>query len=60
MENVTQLGYYAKDKNKDLHQFEWDEDSNFYIQQPDGKLIKADVREYEILEIAYINSELEV
>ena len=31
MNKVKQLGYYAKDKDGNLHQFQWEEDDTFGI-----------------------------
>lgn len=61
MSNTKNLGYYAMDKDKNLYQFEWGADNTFYIANPLGdtlssqgqKMMKADPKEYEIIEVGY-------
>jgi hypothetical protein len=57
---VEQIGYYARDVHGNLHQFEWGKVTNsFYIidrkdMRKDGvKIIPADPKDYEILEIGF-------
>lgn len=50
------LGYYAKDKNQDLHQFEWGQDDTFYIVK-DGQKTVANIKDYEILEIGFYTAD---
>jgi hypothetical protein len=53
------LGYYAKDKDNNLHQFEWGADDTFYINDVNGdevsnlghKIKKVDSKDYEVLEL---------
>ena len=53
---VNYLGYYAIDKDKNLHRFKWDEDDSFYIKSiKDDVYIRADVKHYQILNIGYVN-----
>jgi hypothetical protein len=47
------LGYYAKDKNKNLFQFEWGANDEFYIMNSDGDMVMKDPNEYEIIEVGY-------
>ena len=48
----TRLGYYAKDSNDNLFQYEWGYDEVFYI-MINGKKTIADPNEYEVLDISY-------
>jgi hypothetical protein len=52
---MNSLGYYAKDKNKDLFQFEWFFDV-FYILK-NGERISANADDYEILEIGFFTAD---
>ena len=52
---LNYIGYYAMDKDKNLHQYTWSEDDTFYIRKPNKEYVKADFKDYEILNIAYIN-----
>jgi hypothetical protein len=50
------LGYYAKDKNNDLFQFEWSELERFYIIK-DGIKITANSEEFEIIQIGVVTAD---
>lgn len=54
---MKQLGYYAKDKNNNLHQFKLDADNTFYILDVYGYYVVAKADDYEILEIGYFTAE---
>ena len=54
---MKKLGYYAMDKNKNLFQYEWAADDEFYIMNNDGEFVMADPNDYEILEIGYFVAE---
>ena len=60
---VNYLGYYAMDKNKNLHKFRWNEDDTFYINKKDKnfdkgyRYIKADFKDYEILLLSYMSEQ---
>ena len=53
---MTQISYYAMDKEKNLFRFQWSSDNNFYVFKQ-GKYIKADIKLYNIVNIAMIVSE---
>ena len=53
---MNKLGYYAKDKDNNLHQFEWSKDNKLLIITPLGK-IESDPKDYEILEIGYFTAD---
>ncbi len=57
MESIKQLGYYAKDVNGNLYQFEWGAGDEFYIMNSNGDMVMDDPSKYEILEIGYFTSE---
>ena len=50
--NMTRLGYYAKDSNNNLFQYEWGYDEVFYIMINGEKTI-ADPNKYEVLDLSY-------
>ena len=50
------LGYYAKNKDNDLFQFEWSELDDFFIKVGDD-MILSDPNDYEILEIGYFTAD---
>jgi len=54
---MKQLGYYAKDKDNNLHQFEWGANDEFYIKNSDGEMVHSNPKEYEILEIGYFTAD---
>lgn len=62
---MERLGYYAKDKDGNLHQFQWGEDDTFYINDEAGELVSnlghkmkiADAKDYEILEIGFFTAD---
>ena len=54
---IKQLGYYAKDVNGNLYQFEWGAGDEFYIMNSNGDMVMDDPSKYEILEIGYFTSE---
>lgn len=65
MKGINILGYYAKDSDGNLHQFEWGKNDEFYINHPLGthkgnlghKMMLANPNDYEILQIGSTNSE---
>jgi hypothetical protein len=48
---MKSLGYYAKDKDNNLHQYEWGADDEFSILNSDGDYVMVDPNDYEILEL---------
>ena len=54
---MKKLGYYAKDLNGNLFQYEWAADNEFYIMNSDGDMVMTDPSKYELLEIGYFTSE---
>lgn len=50
------LGYYAKDKDNNLFQFEWASNNDFFIIK-DGEKVKANPKDYEILEIGHFTAD---
>lgn len=50
---MERLGYYAMDKDKNLFQYEWGANEEFYIMDSNGDLVMKDPKEYEILEVGY-------
>ena len=50
------LGYYAKDKDNNLYQFEWGANDEFYIQHQLG-LIHSDPKQYEIIQVGIITAD---
>ena len=54
---VNYLGYYAMDKNKNLHKFKWNEDDTFYINIKDDVYLRADFKHYEILLLSYMSEQ---
>jgi hypothetical protein len=64
MEKIQQLGYYAKDKDNNLHQFEIGSNNKFYINNANGKLTsnlghkmsEANADEYEIIEVGFFHN----
>ncbi len=50
---MERLGYYAMDKDKNLFQYEWGANDEFYIMDSNGDLVMKDPKEYEILEVGY-------
>ncbi len=50
------LGYYAKDKDNNLYQFEWGANDEFYIQHHLG-LIHSDPKQYEIIQVGMITAD---
>ena len=54
---MKQLGYYAKDKANNLHQFEWGANEEFSILNRDGDYEMVDPNDYEILNIGVITSD---
>jgi hypothetical protein len=53
---MKKLGFYAKDKNNNLHQFEWGADDEFYIVTPMGN-IHTNPDDYEVLNIGIITAD---
>jgi hypothetical protein len=53
---MERLGYYAKDKDNNLFQYEWGANDEFYIMNSDGDMVMKDPKEYEILEIGYFKA----
>jgi len=56
---MKQLGYYAKDKDGDLHQFEW-VGKKFHIVKPVKEglhKVEANADDYEILEIGFFTAD---
>lgn len=45
------LGYYAKDKDNNLFQYEWAAGDEFYIQNHDGDMVHSDPNKYEIVKV---------
>lgn len=54
---MTRLGYYAKDSENNLFQYEWAAGDEFYIKNSDGDMVMADPDKYEVLEIGYFTAE---
>ena len=69
---MKQLGYYAKDKYGNLHQFQWgldndlqSESNDFYINDKDGdkisnlghKIKLVNVKDFEVLEIGFFTAD---
>ena len=54
---MKQLGYYAKDKDNNLFQFEWGADNEFTILNSDGDYVMANPKDYDIVEIGYTTSD---
>ena len=48
---MEKLGYYAKDSQNNLYQYEWGADDEFYILNSDGDMVMSDPNKYIILEI---------
>lgn len=58
MNKVKDIGYYAKDKDNNLHQFQWEEDDTFGILNIATKVYeKANFDDYEILYIGFFHDE---
>ena len=58
MTKVQQIGYYAKDTEGNLHQFQWEDDNTFGILNINTKeYVPSNVDDYEILEIGYFHNE---
>jgi hypothetical protein len=58
MNKVKQLGYYAKDKDGNLHQFEWGDNDAFGIYNTTTKeYVQSNADDYEILEVGYYHNE---
>ena len=58
MDKVQQIGYYAKDSEGNLHQFQWEQDNTFGILNIATKeYVPSNVDDYEILEIGYFHNE---
>jgi hypothetical protein len=49
---MNRLGYYAKDKDNNLFQFEWFADDSLVI---DGRIVSKE--DYEILEIGFFTAD---
>jgi len=54
-EIVKRLGYYAKDENGNLFQYQWGADETFSI-WIDGEWVVEDANRYIVLEIGYFRS----
>jgi len=54
---MKQLGYYAKDKDNNLFQYEWGADDEFHILNSDGDLVMRDPKEYEVLQLGIITAD---
>ena len=53
---MKRLGYYAKDKDGNLFQYEWGAGDEFSILK-DGDYVMADPKEFEILEIGFFTAD---
>ena len=53
---MKKLGYYAKDSQNNLFQYELGADDEFYILNSDGDMVMTDPNKYEILEIGYFDA----
>ncbi len=53
---MKKLGYYAKDENDNLYQYQWGADDTFQI-WIDGEWVDEDAERYIVLEIGYFTSE---
>lgn len=53
---MKQLGYYARDKDNNLFQFEWGTDNSFKI-LVGGELKLVEPEDYKIIEIGYFTVE---
>ena len=54
---IVGIGYYAKDVNGNLYQYEWGAGDEFYIMNSNGDMVMDDPSKYEILEVGYFTSE---
>jgi len=54
---MKKLGYYAKDSQNNLFQYEWGADDEFYILNSDRDMVMADPNKYDVLEIGYFDSQ---
>ena len=57
---MKKLGYYAKDKDNNLYQFEWGANDKLYLHLPNVKGIrKVEVspKDYEIVEIGFFTAD---
>lgn len=50
------LGYYAKDKDTNLFQYEWGAGDEFYIQNCDGEMVHSNPDEYEVIQVGVITA----
>lgn len=50
------LGYYAKDKDTNLFQYEWGAGDEFYIQNCDGEMVHSNPDEYEVIQVGVITT----
>lgn len=51
------LGYYAKDKDNNLYQFEWGADDEFSIRNDAGDYVMRDPKQYEIIQVGMITAD---
>lgn len=52
------LGYYAKDKDNNLHQYEWGADDEFSILNDDGDYVMVNPKDYKIVQLGIISEEV--
>lgn len=53
---MEKLGYYAMDKNKNLFQYEWRGDDEFYIMNSFGDYVMVNPDDYVVVQIGIIVS----
>ena len=54
---MNALGYYAKDKDNNLFQYEWGADDEFSIRNDAGDYVMRDPKDYEIIQVGIITAD---